>query len=200
MYARFHVVRQILNGLAVPLRSTAQLWFGYQLAPQNAELEANPCRSERPDIPILQQRALIDPIGFVEFTQVGEQSAKRHQILQAPGFGHPPSRREHIFESSTAGLLDGKRQAFSSGPWSAKRFGVREKIAGLGETMLHRRDLCMDERRPHGLISHTVELIHESFEAFERIHIAEKLRHELFLLDDQFRDPGLFRRSPESAP
>ena len=43
-------------------------------------------------------------------------------------------------------------------------------------------------------------MLDQSFEAVERIDVAEKLQRQLFLFDNVLGDPRPLRRLPESAP
>ena len=88
MHARFHIAAADTRwpfgttaqpgSIAAPVRSSPQ---------RTPELKANPRHGERRDILVLPQRLAIGPFGLVEFAQIGEQRAQRHQFLQMPGLG-----------------------------------------------------------------------------------------------------------------
>ena len=183
------------------LRGSAQLCFGYELSPQNAQLKANPRHGERRDIPVFPQRRLIDPVGLVELAQIGEQCAEWDQILQTPWTraaicGRQQRLRASLFRRpdrcSTTGVRR-RLKAFRAPP-------PRQDTPRLGEAMSRRGDLRRtSEVRADSAIG-ADELTDQNFESVERSQIAKELRCQLLLFDNVFRDTWSLRRAPEPTP
>src|ERR1700751_3138370 len=102
-----HITGQILYSPSIPVLGSTRLRSRNEFPPQNTQLKADPCDSERRRIAVFPQRMLIDPVGFVELTKVSVQRSQWHQILQASGLrSHPASGFKRSFQIGSAGLVD----------------------------------------------------------------------------------------------
>src|SRR4029453_5174124 len=97
-------------------------------------------------------------------------------------------------------LIDAQYEAVDGIGLRTSRFGLRSTGPRLGESMRRTCNLCCHQQGPARLRLDTGEFIGKHFEAVECRQIADKLRGQLLLLDNQFRGARLLRRAPESIP
>ncbi len=147
------------------------------------------------------QRVDVRAVGVGKFAHVREKRTKRDPLspISRPRRAFTP-RREHGGKVRPGGLVDGEPQAVGGIRRRPARGCLQKPFPRLREPMQGACDLCANERGACGIRLDASKLAHEHFEPIERAEVAQELRRELFLLDDELGNAGLLGRAPEPVP
>ena len=173
----------------------------HAFAPQHAKLKQRPRGGERRHVRVGAQRLEVGAIGLVEFAQIREQRAERDPLLPMSRARRALApRRQHRGEIRPGGLVDRQQEPIGRVGRRAARRRLRKAFSRVCESMRRARDLRSDERGARGFRFDSSELAHERLEAIEGGEVADELRRQLLLFDDQLGNLRLLRRAPEPVP